>query len=74
MSETRPFLQVVRGDAAPEEVAALVAVLTARARGAAGCDGAARARSRWSDPARLVRGTPSARPGAGAWRAAFGPR
>jgi hypothetical protein len=73
MSEVRPFLQVVRGDAAPEEVAALVAVLTARAR-AAGRGGAPRPRSRWADPARLVRGAPVARPGAGAWRAAFGPR
>ncbi|MFC0041433.1 acyl-CoA carboxylase subunit epsilon [Actinomadura rayongensis] len=74
MSEVRPFLQVVRGDAAPEEVAALVAVLTARARGAAGRGEEARPRSRWADPARLVRGTPAARPGPGAWRAAFGPR
>ncbi|MCW2947327.1 MAG: Acyl-CoA carboxylase epsilon subunit, partial [Actinoallomurus sp.] len=31
----RPFLRVVRGDPKPEEIAALVAVLTARARAAA---------------------------------------
>ncbi|MEU6748348.1 acyl-CoA carboxylase subunit epsilon, partial [Spirillospora sp. NPDC046719] len=30
-AEDKPFLQVVRGDPSPEEVAALVAVLTARA-------------------------------------------
>jgi hypothetical protein len=30
----RPLLQIVRGDATPEEVAALVAVLTARASAA----------------------------------------
>ncbi|MFD0904444.1 acyl-CoA carboxylase subunit epsilon, partial [Actinomadura sediminis] len=34
-SEGKPFLQVVHGDPTPEEVAALVAVLTARAAAAA---------------------------------------
>ncbi|WP_309237310.1 acyl-CoA carboxylase subunit epsilon, partial [Actinomadura sp. BRA 177] len=34
-AEQKPFLQVVRGDASPEEIAALVAVLTARALAAA---------------------------------------
>lgn len=66
MSE-RPFLQVVRGDATPEEIAALVAVLTARARAAE----AARAtppqrRSAWADHSRRLR-----RPlphGPGTWR------
>ncbi|WP_345022272.1 acyl-CoA carboxylase subunit epsilon, partial [Actinomadura keratinilytica] len=44
MAENKPFLQVVRGDAAPEEVAALVAVLTARARAAAAAAAARRPR------------------------------
>lgn len=66
------FLQVVHGDLTPEELAALVAVLTARARAAA-----ARAerpkprRSAWSDPSRRVR-----RPlphGPGAWRSSAFP-
>ncbi|MEV4006042.1 acyl-CoA carboxylase subunit epsilon, partial [Actinomadura sp. NPDC049753] len=41
-ADSTPFLRVVRGDPGPEEVAALVAVLTARARAAAASrDGAA---------------------------------
>jgi hypothetical protein len=63
MSE-RPFLRVVRGDATSEEIAALVAVLTARARAAAPEPPAAG--SGWADPARRVR-RPIA-PGPGAWR------
>jgi hypothetical protein len=69
----RPFLRVVRGDPKPEEIAALVAVLTARARAAA----AARTpppgrRSAWADRAGQLR-----RPlthGPGAWRAGSMPR
>ncbi|NEA23972.1 acyl-CoA carboxylase epsilon subunit, partial [Actinomadura bangladeshensis] len=34
-AEQQPFLQIVRGDPGPAEIAALVAVLTARARAAA---------------------------------------
>lgn len=60
------FLQVVHGDPTPEEIAALVAVLTARARAATGRR-PARARSAWSDPSRhLRRDLPH---GPGAWRA-----
>ncbi|MDA0567598.1 acyl-CoA carboxylase subunit epsilon [Streptomonospora sp. S1-112] len=71
-----PFLRVVRGDPSPEEVAALVAVLTARARAvraARAARGAAREAppSGWCDRARLVRRPPA--PGPGAWRAAYGP-
>jgi hypothetical protein len=63
-----PLLRVVRGDATPEEIAALVAVLMAR-RGAAG--GPARrpgrpARGAWSDRSRLMRRP--LHPGPGAWR------
>ena len=63
MSET-PFLQVIRGDATPEEIAALVALLSARA--ATGAASAAPVRSAWAAPARLVR--PAVRPGPGGWR------
>ncbi|GAA4606885.1 hypothetical protein GCM10023195_25470 [Actinoallomurus liliacearum] len=66
MSE-RPFLQVVRGDATPEEIAALVAVLTARARAASAVRTTPPARrSAWADRSRQLR-----RPlphGPGAWR------
>ncbi|MFI0367139.1 acyl-CoA carboxylase subunit epsilon [Actinomadura sp. 1N219] len=75
-AQGKPFLQVVRGDAGPEEIAALVAVLTARAQAAAArnggaAEGAARP-SRWADRSRLVRDTFAAEPrprGPGAWRA-----
>ncbi|MFA1539638.1 acyl-CoA carboxylase subunit epsilon [Actinomadura monticuli] len=78
-AEQKPFLQIVRGDPGPEEIAALVAVLTARARAAAAArDGAGPARpSRWADRSRLVRTTFAGDPGPrgpGAWRAGGLPR
>ena len=59
-----PFLRVVRGDPTPEELAALVTVLAARA--AAGAAEPRRARSTWADPAARLRAP--LRPGPGAWR------
>jgi hypothetical protein len=78
-ADSKPFLQVVRGDPGPEEIAALVAVLTARARAAAAArDGGSGGRpSRWTDRSRLVRGSFAGdlRPrGPGAWRASGLPR
>ncbi|TDB90119.1 acyl-CoA carboxylase subunit epsilon [Actinomadura sp. KC216] len=77
-AEDKPFLQVVRGDAGPEEIAALVAVLAARARAAAAADAPEAARpSRWADRSRLVRNTFAGEPrprGPGAWRASALPR
>jgi hypothetical protein len=50
----RPALRIVRGEPTADELAALVAVLSARA--SAGDGGApARARSAWNAPSRLVR-------------------
>ncbi|HEY8479728.1 MAG TPA: acyl-CoA carboxylase subunit epsilon [Spirillospora sp.] len=82
-ADDRPFLRIVRGDPDPEEIAALVTVLTARARAAAAArDGArsgagGRRPSRWSDRSRLMR-TPLTGGfgprGAGAWRASALPR
>ncbi|HYT11113.1 MAG TPA: acyl-CoA carboxylase subunit epsilon [Mycobacteriales bacterium] len=63
MTET-PFLQVVRGEPTPGELAALVAVLAAWA-GAAGRP-APRPRSAWADPAARLRRP--LRPGPDAWR------
>ena len=61
-----PLLRVVRGDAAPEEIAALVAVLLARA-GDAKAPGPTRSvRNSWSDRSRLLRRPLF--PGPGAWR------
>ena len=60
-----PALRVVRGDATPEEIAALVAVLLARSAAGEG-PAPALARSAWSDRSRLLRRPLF--PGAGAWR------
>jgi hypothetical protein len=63
----RPPLRLVRGDATPEEVAALLAVLSAAGGGE---DPAPEPeRSEWANPARLVRGAP----GSG-WRSSALPR
>jgi hypothetical protein len=66
----RPLLRVVRGEPAADELAALVAVLTARA--AAGGAGRPRLRSAWADPAGRLR-APLA-PGPAAWRRSALPR
>jgi hypothetical protein len=61
VSENTPILRIVKGDPTPEEVAALVAVLTARA---AAADHEA-ATSAYADPAARLRGP--IRVGRGAW-------
>ncbi|MDQ2811689.1 MAG: acyl-CoA carboxylase subunit epsilon [Actinomycetota bacterium] len=60
-----PLLRVIRGDATPEEIAALVAVLMA-VRPADDGAPAAPARSAWSDPSVRLHVPPHAGPGA--WR------
>ena len=61
-----PLLRVVRGDATPEEIAALVAVLVARA-GDAEAPGPDRSvPGLWADRSRLLRRPLF--PGPGAWR------
>lgn len=62
---SRPVLRVVKGSATPEEIAAIVAVVSAMAAPAP--TASARPRSQWSHPARQMRSTPVA--GVGAWRA-----
>jgi acyl-CoA carboxylase epsilon subunit len=72
--QRRPILRVVHGDPSPDELAALITVIAARARQRA----AARRRrpelphSAWTDRSRLVRQL--VRPGRGAWRASAWPR
>lgn len=62
--DEQPFLRVIRGDASPEEVAAIVAVLaTLQAEGSA----AARRRPEWNHYRRGHR--TSFRRGPGGWRA-----
>jgi hypothetical protein len=66
---TTPVLRIVKGDATPEEVAALVAVIASMS----GSEPAGpEPRSTWAHPARGLR--PVHRPGPGAWRASGLPR
>ncbi len=66
--ESTPLLRIVKGDPTPEEVAALVSVVSAMAAGAAQTSAnQKRPRPEWSAPHRRLRGTH--RHGAGAWRA-----
>ncbi|MEE1927870.1 acyl-CoA carboxylase subunit epsilon [Streptomyces sp. TRM 70351] len=66
------MIKVVRGNPTPEELAAALAVVQARAAAAASAESGARNVSGWSDPARLVpRRLPH--PGPGAWRTTFWP-
>jgi hypothetical protein len=72
---TSPRLRLVRGDASPEELAALVAVLAAAGGDPEDADPGdphtlavgRKIQSRWSSPRRMVRLTPPH--GQGAWRA-----
>jgi hypothetical protein len=55
MSAGEPFLRVVRGNPAPEEIAALVAVLLERGSDAGqAVRPMPRARSAWADPAHVL--------------------
>ncbi|WP_344568692.1 acyl-CoA carboxylase subunit epsilon [Streptomyces axinellae] len=65
-------MKVVRGNPTPEELAAALAVVRARAAVAGDEGPARRAPSNWSDPARALPGRLPA-PGPGAWRTSFWP-
>jgi hypothetical protein len=67
-----PVLTVVRGNPSAEEIAALVAVLTARTGPPSAGAAAARPRNQWSAKSRLLR-EPLPR-GEGGWRASALPR
>jgi hypothetical protein len=62
----RPVLRVVRGDATPEEIAAVVAALLARAAASDAPSPVRPAPSAWSDRSRLLRRP--VHPGPDAWR------
>jgi hypothetical protein len=64
--DSPPVLRVIRGDATPEEIAALIAVVMARSAPAPSPGPARRVRSAWSDRSRQMR--PPIRPAPGAWR------
>jgi hypothetical protein len=63
----RPMFRVIRGDATPEEIAALVAMLAARGGGDDAPGPPRSVKNGWSDRSRLLR-RPLA-PAPGAWRA-----
>jgi len=67
-----PRLTIVRGDPTPEQIAALVAVLTARLQSAGQARVSEAPRSGWSSTSRMMRGPLS--PGPGAWKASALPR
>jgi hypothetical protein len=69
VSDDRPILRIVKGDATPEEVAALVAVIASMGGGEAAKP---KPRSTWADPARRMRSVH--RHGPGEWRASGLPR
>lgn len=67
------MIKVERGRPTPEELAAVVALVQARAAAAdSGDDGRPAARSAWSDPARTVPGA-APMPGPAAWRTSAWP-
>ncbi|GAA2493796.1 acyl-CoA carboxylase subunit epsilon [Streptomyces thermolineatus] len=68
------MINVVRGNPAPEELAAVVAVVHARAAAAAAAGGEGQGPvSEWADPARTIpRRLPH--PGPKAWRSSFWPQ
>ncbi len=73
MTDSGPVLRVVRGDATPEEIAAVVAVLLARSAASDAPPSSARpAPSAWADRSRLLRRP--LHPGPGAWRRSALPR
>jgi hypothetical protein len=62
------MIKVERGRPTPEELAAVVALVQARAAAlGSGADGRPGVRAAWSDPARTVPGA-ALRPGRAAWR------
>jgi hypothetical protein len=68
-STATPTLRIITPDATPEEVAAIVAVLSSLGGPA---PSSPRRRSAWSDPSRRTRAMMT--PGVGAWRASALPR
>jgi hypothetical protein len=70
-------IKVERGNPTPEELAAVVALVQARAAAGAGAsgglDGGPHTQDEWADPARNV-SSRALHPGAGAWRATYWPR
>ncbi|MBO4271502.1 acyl-CoA carboxylase subunit epsilon [Microbispora triticiradicis] len=71
MSTREPYLEIIRGDATPEETAALLAALLARASAHAPREAPPATSGNWRYAGRGMR--PALRHGPGAWRSAFLP-
>ncbi|MGW2602610.1 acyl-CoA carboxylase epsilon subunit [Streptomyces klenkii] len=68
------MIKVVRGNPTPEELAAALAVVRARAAaGSAAAPAAGQARPEWSAPARRLTAARMAQPGPRAWRTTYWP-
>ncbi len=67
------MIKVVRGNPTPEELAAALAVVQARATAVPGGTGGARALNAWADPARNITLRRMPRPGPTAWRSTYWP-
>jgi hypothetical protein len=66
VTDSGPILRVIRGDATPEEIAAVVAVLLARSAASDASSSAQPTPSAWADRSRLLRRP--LHPGPDAWR------
>ncbi|QDY78697.1 acyl-CoA carboxylase subunit epsilon [Streptomyces qinzhouensis] len=66
------MIRIVRGNPTPEELAAALAVVRARAAGGGAERPPAPPPSEWSSPARVAR-TPRRAPGPGAWARTYWP-
>ncbi|MEV0275601.1 acyl-CoA carboxylase subunit epsilon [Streptomyces sp. NPDC050610] len=67
------MIKVVRGNPTPEELAAALAVVQARAASAPDAAPDGKARDAWADPARTVPGRRLPHPGPAAWRTTYWP-
>ncbi|MFG2893574.1 acyl-CoA carboxylase subunit epsilon [Streptomyces sp. NPDC048248] len=68
------MFKVVRGNPTPEELAAALAVVQARAAAAAAVEPGSAAGNEWSDPASAIPARRLPHPGPRAWRTSFWPR
>ncbi|WP_095756940.1 acyl-CoA carboxylase subunit epsilon [Streptomyces xinghaiensis] len=68
------MFKVVRGNPTPEELAAALAVVQARASAASSAAAAPERLDEWADPARNVPGRGLPHPGPTAWRSSYWPR
>jgi hypothetical protein len=72
---TRPILRVISGDATPEEIAAILAIVTARGRAIVAEKSDPSEASTWASPEHGQRGVRACFPaGRHGWRTSYWPR